>query len=98
MKEYIPSLITTLMILTAHLSSYYLHKETHNKIDNYINQERNSRLIATDRIMSKMDYLEENIKNILEENSALLSQEIEFNLDLAKLLNEIIKDECDETL
>lgn len=96
MKEYLTHLPIALMLVLVHTFNHVKHKELSNKIDNYIVQERNARIILSDNINSRIDMLEQNIKSILDENLTIFREEIELNMDVVALINEMTKEDCNE--
>lgn len=85
-------IISTLLLqVFAHFNVHVRHTHLIEKIDANILQDRNARIILSDRI----DLLEENIKNTMNENLLQIREEIEYNMHVIGIISEMIEDEHD---
>lgn len=79
------------MQIVTHFNIHVKHSHLSEKIDAQLIQERNARIIMSDRI----DLLEENIKNIMNENLVQIREEIEYNMHVIGIISEMIEDQND---
>jgi len=62
------------------------------RIDSYVVQERNARIILSCDLLSRIDKIEHNIKNIMDENLTVVREEIEYNIGVLEVLSDVLKE------
>ena len=81
-----------LLQICMHINIHYHHIVMKERIDSYVVQERNARIILSCDLLSRIDKIEHNIKNIMDENLTVVREEIEYNIGVLEVLSDVLKE------
>lgn len=90
------ALIVVIMQIGMHWNIHFKHIQIKDKIDTYVIQERNARIILSENIMRRIDHLEDSIREGHDENLTVMREEIEFHLENLGVINLIMDEDYDE--
>jgi len=92
MRKAIIMLIIVLLQLSMHLNIHFRHNQLEKLLESYNIQERNARIILSCDLLSRIDSVEHNIKNIMDENLTVVREEIEYNIGVLEVLSDVLKE------